>query len=75
MNANLPGSLLIDPQVLQNPYPLCRNLQAHAPVWEVTPGEVYLISSWPRQLCRRRYSAKHRRLPVNSVACQYFRCM
>jgi cytochrome P450 len=46
MNAIPDGSLLVDPDTLQDPYPLYRQLHRHAPVWEVTPNEVYFIGSY-----------------------------
>jgi cytochrome P450 family 144 len=46
MNGIPHGKLLIDPDILQDPYPLYRQLHSHAPVWEVTPDEIYFISSY-----------------------------
>ncbi|CAA0104719.1 Cytochrome P450 144 [Halioglobus japonicus] len=39
-------SRLLDPQVIENPYPFYRELLNHAPVYRVPDTEVYLVSSW-----------------------------
>jgi cytochrome P450 len=36
---------LLDPEVIENPYPFYRELLAHAPVYQVPNTEVYLVSS------------------------------
>jgi cytochrome P450 family 144 len=37
---------LLDPRVIENPYPFYRELLTHAPVYRVPETEVYLVSSW-----------------------------
>lgn len=37
---------LLDPQVVENPYPFYRALLAHAPVYCVPGTQVYLVSAW-----------------------------
>jgi cytochrome P450 len=37
MNPSIPGTLLLDPDVLDNPYPFYDRLREEAPVW-VVPG-------------------------------------
>jgi cytochrome P450 len=37
---------LLDPQVIEDPYPFYRELLNHAPVYQVPGTEVYLVSSW-----------------------------
>jgi cytochrome P450 len=46
MNQELPGTLLLDPKVIQDPYPFYRQLQSHAPVWRVPGTEVFVVSSY-----------------------------
>jgi cytochrome P450 len=43
---DLPGTLLLDPQVIDDPYPFYRELQMHAPVWQVPGTEVFIVSSF-----------------------------
>ncbi len=40
------GTLLLDPDVLQDPYPFYRQLQSYAPVWQVPNTEVFVVSSF-----------------------------
>jgi cytochrome P450 len=40
------GRLLLDPKVIENPYPFYRHLQARAPVWQVPDTEVFVVSSF-----------------------------
>jgi cytochrome P450 len=41
------GTLLLDPQVIEDPYPFYRQLHEQAPVWRVVPqGELFVVSSY-----------------------------
>jgi cytochrome P450 len=42
----LPPELLLDPAVLEDPYPFYRQLVAEAPVWRIPGTEVVLVSSF-----------------------------
>src|SRR6202035_5351860 len=42
----IPGSLLLDPGVLADPYPLYARLRQDAPVWEVTGTDVFIVSTF-----------------------------
>jgi cytochrome P450 len=44
----IPGTLLLDPQVVEDPYPFYRRLQTHAPVWPVPNTDVFVVSSFAR---------------------------
>jgi cytochrome P450 len=46
MNSVLRGDLLLDPKVIQDPYPFYHALHEHAPVWTVPGGEVVIVSSY-----------------------------
>lgn len=46
MDQEIPGTLLLDPEVLGDPYPLYRRLREHAPVWEVGGTEVFIVSTF-----------------------------
>jgi cytochrome P450 len=46
MNQQIPGTLLLDPKVIEDPYPFYRELQSHAPVWQVPGTEVFAVSSF-----------------------------
>lgn len=46
MDQEIPGILLLDPEVLRDPYPLYRRLREHAPVWEVAGTEVFIVSTF-----------------------------
>jgi cytochrome P450 len=41
----IPGSRLLDPSVIQDPYPFYHQLQLNAPVWQVPDREVVVVSS------------------------------
>jgi cytochrome P450 len=43
---DLPGTLLLDPGVIENPYPFYRRLQMQAPVWRVPDRDVFTVSSF-----------------------------
>jgi cytochrome P450 len=42
----LPGTLLLDPGVIEDPYPFYRRLQMQAPIWQVPDREVFTVSSF-----------------------------
>ena len=46
MNQEIPGSLLLDPAVLADPYPLYGRLREEAPVWRVAGTEVFIVSTF-----------------------------
>jgi hypothetical protein len=35
MSREIPGTLLLDPKVIEDPYPFYRQLHRYAPVWRV----------------------------------------
>jgi cytochrome P450 len=47
MSTDIPGTLLLDPDVIDDPYPFYRRLQAEAPVWRVSDTDVVAISTYP----------------------------
>jgi cytochrome P450 len=46
MNQEISGTLLLDPKVIEDPYPFYRQLRLHAPVWQVPGTEVFAVSSF-----------------------------
>jgi cytochrome P450 len=44
--SGIPGTLLLDPKVIDNPYPFYRQIQSQAPVWQVPDTEVFVASSY-----------------------------
>ncbi len=46
MDQEIPGTLLLDPEALGDPYPLYRRLREHAPVWEIAGTEVYTVNTF-----------------------------
>lgn len=46
MTGDFSGTELLDPKVIEDPYPFYRQLQAHAPVWRVPGTEVFVVSSF-----------------------------
>ena len=46
MTQDIPGELLLDPQVLDDPYPFYRRLREEAPVWGVPGTEVFTVSTF-----------------------------
>ncbi|MGO9059207.1 MAG: cytochrome P450 [Candidatus Binataceae bacterium] len=46
MTKEIPGTLLLDPKVIADPYPFYRQLHSHAPVWQVPGTEVFIVSSY-----------------------------
>ena len=47
MSTDIPGTLLLDPDVIDDPYPFYRRLQAEAPVWRVSGTDVVVVSTYP----------------------------
>jgi cytochrome P450 family 144 len=45
MTTQLSGALLLDPAVVDDPYPFYRELRAHAPVWEVPGTGIFTVST------------------------------
>jgi len=46
MNDTIPGTLLLDPTVLEDPYPFYARLRREAPVWRVPGTDVFVVSSF-----------------------------
>jgi cytochrome P450 len=46
MPSEINGTMLLDPAVLDDPYPFYRRLRASAPVWEVPGTGVFLVSTY-----------------------------
>ncbi len=46
MEQEIPGTLLLDPGVLGDPYPFYRRLREHAPVWEAAGTDVFTVSTF-----------------------------
>jgi cytochrome P450 len=46
MTAHLDGTLLLDPHVIDDPYPFYRALRTDAPVWRVPGRDVYVVSTF-----------------------------
>jgi cytochrome P450 len=46
VNTDIPGAMLLDPNVIDNPYPFYRRLREEAPVWKVPGTEVCIVSSF-----------------------------
>src|ERR1700678_3456257 len=46
MNGDLVGTLLLDPPVIDNPYPFYRRLREEAPVWRVPGTDVFVVTSF-----------------------------
>ncbi len=46
MPQDIAGTLLLDPTVIQDPYPFYRQLQTHAPVWRVPETDVVVVSAF-----------------------------
>jgi cytochrome P450 len=46
MTDNIPGTLLLDPDVIDDPYPFYERLQAESPVWKVPGSDVCIVSSY-----------------------------
>jgi cytochrome P450 len=46
MTEDLPGTLLLDPPVIANPYPFYRRLREEAPVWRVPGTDIFVVTSF-----------------------------
>src|ERR1700728_2315750 len=46
MTRDLPGALLLDPPVIENPYPFYRRLREEAPVWQVPGTDIFVVNSF-----------------------------
>jgi cytochrome P450 len=46
VNIDLPGTMLLDPKVIDDPYPFYRRLREEAPVWKVPGSEACIVSSF-----------------------------
>ena len=46
MTGDLTGTLLLDPPVIENPYPFYRRLREEAPVWRVPGTDVFVVTSF-----------------------------
>ena len=46
MSGPLDGTLLLDPQVIDDPYPFYRLLRETAPVWRVAERDIFIVSSF-----------------------------
>ena len=46
MTADIPGTLLLDPAVLDDPYPFYARLHREAPVWQVPGTEIFVASTF-----------------------------
>jgi cytochrome P450 len=46
MTQELPGTLLLDPEIIQDPYPFYRRLQSQAPVWRVPGTDIFVVSAY-----------------------------
>jgi cytochrome P450 family 144 len=46
MTADIPGTLLLDPDVLDDPYPFYERLHREAPVWQVPGTQVFVASTF-----------------------------
>jgi cytochrome P450 len=46
LSTDIPGTMLLDPRVIDDPYPFYRRLHAEAPVWKVPGTEVCIVSSF-----------------------------
>lgn len=46
MTKEIPGELLLDPRVLDDPYPFYERLRAEAPVWGVPGSDVFTVSTF-----------------------------
>jgi len=46
MSPNIPGTLLLDPEVLEDPYPFYARLRQEAPFWRIPGTRVFVASSY-----------------------------
>jgi cytochrome P450 family 144 len=47
MSTDIAGTALLDPAVIDDPYPFYRRLQSEAPVWNVPGTDVFTVSTYP----------------------------
>lgn len=47
MTTEIPGTYLLDSDVIDDPYPFYRRLQSEAPVWRVPSTDVFVVSTYP----------------------------
>jgi cytochrome P450 len=47
MTIDIPGTSLLDSDIIDNPYPFYRRLQSEAPVWRVPGTEIFVVSTYP----------------------------
>ena len=45
MTTEIPGTYLLDSDVIDDPYPFYRRLQSEAPVWRVPSTDVFVVST------------------------------
>jgi len=60
MTGDLPGTLLLDPTVIEDPYPFYRRLREEAPVWRVPGTDIFVVTSlsWSRRPLGSRTSPR-----------------
>jgi cytochrome P450 family 144 len=46
MTGDIPGTLLLDPSVIENPYDFYRRLRQEAPVWQVPGTDIFVVTSF-----------------------------
>lgn len=46
MTQDIPGTLLLDPKVVEDPYPFYGQLQSHAPVWQIAETGLFTVSTF-----------------------------
>jgi cytochrome P450 family 144 len=47
VSTDIPGTCLLDGDVIDDPYPFYRRLQGEAPVWRVPTTDVFVVSTYP----------------------------
>jgi cytochrome P450 family 144 len=47
VTTEIPGTYLLDSDVIDDPYPFYRRLQSEAPVWRVPSTDVFVVSTYP----------------------------
>ena len=46
MEPKISGTLLLDPEIIDDPYPFYGQLRAQAPVWEIPGTGLYTVSTF-----------------------------
>jgi cytochrome P450 len=46
MTGGLPGTLLLDPPIIEDPYPFYRRLRNERPVWRVPDTDIFVVTSF-----------------------------